>query len=73
MNFGEAVVAMRRGESVRRAFWVANNVDVRCMKIVPAEDVNQAYIAWLCDDGTWAPATFSHVNVLAEDWEVLTD
>lgn len=72
MNFGEAVEAAKRGESVTCDRWVRGDRMLR-MFLVSGDGMNDPYIAWQGRDGTQEPMSFSHTNVLAEDWEILPE
>lgn len=43
------------------------------MFLVSGDGMNDPYIAWQGRDGTQEPMSFSHTNVLAEDWEILPE
>lgn len=71
MNFGEAIEAMKKGETVRRRLWVSSGSTVTGAWIVDETEEIDTFIAWGLTDGRWVPMTYSHTNVLAEDWEVI--
>lgn len=70
MNFGEAVEAMKQGKDVWTPRFKGAR-SVRCLRLIPATDTNDEFIAWIGHDGKWEPMSYSHTNVLAEDWEIL--
>lgn len=70
MNFGEAVEAMKQGKDVwTPRFQIAR--DLQCIRLIPATDTHDAFIAWIGKDGSWEPMCYTHTNVLAEDWVVV--
>lgn len=72
MNFGEAVEAMKQGKSVTNGRWLRQGRMLRAY-LVPASNGHGAFIAWEDTDRTWDPMSYSHTNVLAEDWEILNN
>lgn len=73
MNFGEAIEAMRQGKSVWSPRFDRAVNPVACLRLIPGTAEHRPFIAWVMPDGTWEPMSYSHKNVLAEDWEVLDD
>lgn len=71
MNFGEALEALKRGDTVRRRHWVKSSANVAFVRLVEATDTTHAHCVWWMTDGRVMPMTYSHTNVLAEDWEVV--
>lgn len=71
MNFGEAIEAMKQGNDVTTPrFRRREEKPVACVRLMPGTDEHEPFIAWVLDDGTWEPMSYSHKNVLAEDWEI---
>lgn len=61
---------MKQGKSVTNGRWLRKGRMVRAY-LVPETEAHDAFVVWEDTDGTWDPMSYSHTNVLAEDWEVL--
>ena len=72
MNFGEAIEAMKQGKCVTSPRFKKVVNPVTCLRLFPGTDKHSPFIAWVMPDGTWEPMSYSHKNVLAEDWEEYT-
>lgn len=62
---------MKQGKTVRRRRWLKEGCTVVSAHLAPKSDENDAFVAWVGPDGKWDPMTYSHTNVLAEDWEII--
>jgi hypothetical protein len=71
VNFGEAVEAMKQGKTITCRRWQKEGSTVVGARLMAANDQHDEFIAWMLPDGTWEPMTYSHKNILAEDWTVL--
>jgi len=70
MNFGQALEALKEGKKVKRGFWGGYWRIEEWDKV----DFDKSYpliVAYLKDNGGYAPAQAYQADLLADDWEVI--
>ena len=73
LDFSEALVAIKKGEIVKRKEWTGNNLFLGKKKIIRNNEVKEitAVMNKNVASGDFEIYNANHVDLMAEDWEIV--